>query len=203
VSTNDTRQSMLCRVPAGRHSAKVCKRFFAECHPAGTRQRTLCRVPAIWHSAKNILIFLKNLCRVPAIWHSAKSGNKQPAVLLSPFSSLTLSSFSFFSAATPSPAATPSARRRAAAPSRRSPRRALPTRRAGPSRRRAGCPSPRRHAAAPRPTQAPARLLAAAATRRVGPPPHGRARHARRTRLAAPSRAPSLAFLLGMLVLLL
>jgi hypothetical protein len=55
VSTNDTRQRMVCRVPAVQHSAKDCKRFFAECHPAGTRQRTLCRVPAIWHSAKNTL----------------------------------------------------------------------------------------------------------------------------------------------------
>jgi hypothetical protein len=59
VSTNDTRQRMVCRVPAVQHSAKDCKRFFAECHPVGTRQRTLCRVPAIWLSAKNILIFLK------------------------------------------------------------------------------------------------------------------------------------------------
>jgi hypothetical protein len=76
VSTNDTRQSMLCRVPAGRHSAKDCKRFFAECHPAGTRQ-------AIWHSAKNILIFLKNLCRVPDHGHSAKKADKRLSFFLS------------------------------------------------------------------------------------------------------------------------
>jgi hypothetical protein len=83
VSRIDSRQSMLCRVSAGRHSAKDCKKFFTECHPAGARQRTLCRVPAIWHSAKNILIFLKNLCRVPAIWHSAKPLNNKPVVFLS------------------------------------------------------------------------------------------------------------------------
>jgi hypothetical protein len=70
-------------VPAGRHSTKDCKRFFAECHPAGTRQRTLCRVPAIWHSGKNILIFLKNLCRVPDHGHSAKKVNKRLSFFLS------------------------------------------------------------------------------------------------------------------------
>jgi hypothetical protein len=86
VYTNDTRQSMLCRVLAGRHSTKDCKRFFAECQLDDTRQRTLCQVPAIWHSTKNILKFLKNHCRVPDHGHSAKKGNKR----------LSRSSFSFF-----------------------------------------------------------------------------------------------------------
>jgi hypothetical protein len=184
----------------------------------GTRQRLLCRVSAIWHSAKNILNLKKNLCRVPDRGHSAKSGNKLPAVLISPFSPLTLSSFSSLPAAAPSPAAASSP---AAAPSApphagtpRPPHSGArpPARRGGHSPRwplaapgpPAAAPSAPPHAGTPRPpTQAPARLLAAAATRHAGPPPHGRARHARRTRLAAPSRAPSLAFLLGMLVLLL
>ena len=105
VSTNDTRQRMVCRVLAVQHSAKDCKRFFAECHPAGTRQRTLCRVPAIWHSAKNILIFLKNLCRVPAIWHSAKPLNNKPVVFLSSSLPHTLSIYFHRSRRRPSRAA--------------------------------------------------------------------------------------------------
>jgi hypothetical protein len=55
VSRNDTRQSSLCRVPAGWHSAKNCKSIFAECRPGDTRQSRLCRVSPIWHSAKRIL----------------------------------------------------------------------------------------------------------------------------------------------------
>jgi hypothetical protein len=54
------------------HSAKNSERIFAECRPGDTRQRLLCRVPAIWHSAKRILKLKKNLCRVPDHGHSAK-----------------------------------------------------------------------------------------------------------------------------------
>jgi hypothetical protein len=42
VSAGDTRQSMLCRVPPGWHSAKLIlkiKKIFVECQIAGTRQR--------------------------------------------------------------------------------------------------------------------------------------------------------------------
>jgi hypothetical protein len=182
VSTNDTRQSMLYRVPAGRHSAKDCKRFFAECQLDDTRQRTLCRVPAIWHSAKNILKFLKNLCRVPNHGHSAKKGNKR----------LSRSSFSFF-LSTPSL----SARRRllATAPPRStaSLRRRLPVHAApvgspralAPARARRAPPRPRtpRHAHAPRrrapmPPR-PGRRRAPTAALALGPDaaaPHGRPR---------------------------
>jgi hypothetical protein len=55
VSPDDTRQSILCRVPYGWHSAKKCKLIFAECHLVDTRQRSLCRGSPIWHSAKHIL----------------------------------------------------------------------------------------------------------------------------------------------------
>jgi hypothetical protein len=37
------------------HSTKNSKRVFAECRPGDTRQRLLCQVPAIWRSAKHIL----------------------------------------------------------------------------------------------------------------------------------------------------
>jgi hypothetical protein len=117
VSTNDT-------LPAGRHSAKDCKRFFAECHPAGTRQSVLCQVPAIWHSTKNILIFLKKLCRVPDHGHSAKKANKRLSRVLpfSPFSPLTLS------VTTPRRSlAAGHAAAHAAAPAHASPRRHAPT----------------------------------------------------------------------------
>jgi hypothetical protein len=57
----DTRQSMLCRVPVGWHSAKKCKLIFAECHLGDTRQRLLCRVSSIWHSAKRNLKIKKSL----------------------------------------------------------------------------------------------------------------------------------------------
>jgi hypothetical protein len=60
VSKKDTRQSFLCRVRAGGHSAKTLSSVFAECLSVGTRQRGLCRVPDPWHSAKYIFKFLKN-----------------------------------------------------------------------------------------------------------------------------------------------
>jgi hypothetical protein len=152
VSTNDTRQSMLCRVPAGRHSAKDCKRFFVECQLDDTRQRTLCRVPAIWHSTKNILKFLKNLCRVPDHGHSAKKGNKR----------LSRSSFSFFSPLTLSVRSPPSARHRA------SPQRRLPV------------PPPPRARRAPPPCHAHAAAPAHAPHRRAPTPPRPGRRHAPR-----------------------
>jgi hypothetical protein len=114
---------------------------------------------------------------VPDRWHSAKKENNYLTVLLTPFSSLTLS---FLPSSLPAPPRL-SARRRdslpAAAPSAR--RRGLPT--SAPCCGRA--PGARR---APH-TQAPTRLLAAAAARRAGllgrarravcpPPPRGRAR---------------------------
>jgi hypothetical protein len=61
VSRDDTRQSSLCRVSPGRHSAKNCKIIFAECRPGDTRQRLLYRVSPIWHSAKRILKIKKSL----------------------------------------------------------------------------------------------------------------------------------------------
>lgn len=140
-------------------------------------------MPPSGHSAKETLPSVSDLALGKEYFKILKksllSGTRQsqeinyPTVLLSPFSSLTLSSFSSFSA-----------RRRACCP----PPRRLPA--AAPSPAVALSAPP--HVGTPRPpTQAPARLLAAAATRRAGPPPHGRARHARRTRLAAPSRAVS------------
>jgi hypothetical protein len=150
VSTNDTRQSRLCRVSQRRHSAKTTlpsardlaldKKYFkilknfAECQIAGTRQ------------SQEI---------------------NYPNVLLSPFSSLTLSSFSSL------PVAAPAARRRECSPlptPARPPHSSArpPARRGGHSPRRA----PRR--ARPLPAAVPATPAAPA--------------HSSRRRLAAPSQ---------------
>jgi hypothetical protein len=77
VSTNDTRQSSLCR------SAKNSKRIFTECLLCDTRQKTT--LPR----ARDLALgkeYFKIFCRVPDRGHSTKKENKLPAS----------SSFSFF-----------------------------------------------------------------------------------------------------------
>jgi hypothetical protein len=59
VSHKGTRQSVLCRVPDGRHSAQTLRTRFAECLSVDTRQRGLCRVPNPGHSAKCIFYLKK------------------------------------------------------------------------------------------------------------------------------------------------
>jgi hypothetical protein len=165
VSAGDTRQSMLCRVPPGWHSAKKCKLIFAECHLVDTRQRSLCRVSPIWHSAKLILKIKKNLCRVPDRGHSAKKENKLRARLLSSsFSPLTLSVSAQCAAAPPCPAPPPPCRARPRLPAQAAPARARRGRLRPP--RAAGSPchrerrSPRRPTAVlPSATVSPARHL--------------------------------------------
>jgi hypothetical protein len=84
VSKEDTRQRLLCRVPPGWHSAKMCKLIFAECQMIDTRQRILCRVPPIWHSAKFILKIKKNFaeCQI--------TGTRQRRRIYSPAASFLL-----------------------------------------------------------------------------------------------------------------
>jgi hypothetical protein len=78
VSKTDTRQSIVCRVLAGQHSAKyilkilkqslssacqgaLSKDIFVECLSGGSRQRHLCRVPDRGHSAKYCFKLKKSL----------------------------------------------------------------------------------------------------------------------------------------------
>ena len=84
VSKEDTRQRLLCRVPPGWHSAKMCKVIFAECQMVDTRQRILYRVPPIWHSAKFILKIKKNFaeCQI--------TGTRQRRRIYSPAASFLL-----------------------------------------------------------------------------------------------------------------
>jgi hypothetical protein len=52
-----TRQSSLCRVFPGQHSAKIISLYFAECHPVDTRQRLLCQVSSLDTRQSTFLFF--------------------------------------------------------------------------------------------------------------------------------------------------